>query len=338
MSAEEEECPECPPPPSWVLTFADLMGLLMSFFVLLLSFSETDSAKYKEIAGSMANAFGVQNELEFKGIPRGTSIIAREFSPGRPKPTPVNEVRQSTTDMTKTKLKDDRGDSATSGAADKNKADKGAGLSKKNNQSPNQAISRDIFISLQDVLKQVEVTLEAQIESGMLEVESNETQVTIRIKEKGSFPSGSADLRPEFAKTLKQIHDSIKNIPGRFRIEGHTDDLAIEENSLRSNWDLSAMRAVSVVQELLKYGQMDPKRMQVVGLANTQPIVPNEDALSRAKNRRVEIVIQVGAEDQNMDGIDVVESDALYDNSQNEINPNLYEQPPEFEFESSEIF
>lgn len=82
--------------PLWVMTFADLMTLLMCFFVLILSFSELDILKYKQLAGSMAHAFGVQREIEAKEPPKGINIIAREFSPGQPMPTPLNIVRQKT--------------------------------------------------------------------------------------------------------------------------------------------------------------------------------------------------------------------------------------------------
>ena len=83
--ANPPEC-KCPPPglPPWMGTFADLMSLLMCFFVLLLSFSEMDVLKFKQIAGSMKFAFGVQNKIEVKDIPKGTSIIAQEFRPGKP--------------------------------------------------------------------------------------------------------------------------------------------------------------------------------------------------------------------------------------------------------------
>ena len=65
--------------PTWIVTFADLMSLLLCFFVLLLSFSEMDAAKYREVAGSMANAFGVQREERVRESPRGNKIIARTF-------------------------------------------------------------------------------------------------------------------------------------------------------------------------------------------------------------------------------------------------------------------
>ena len=70
--------------PPWVVTFADLMSLLLAFFVLLFSFSELDKAKYKQVAGSLRDAFGVQQEIRVKDPPKGINIIAREFSPGIP--------------------------------------------------------------------------------------------------------------------------------------------------------------------------------------------------------------------------------------------------------------
>ncbi|MFT7129910.1 MAG: chemotaxis protein MotB, partial [Gammaproteobacteria bacterium] len=106
MIDEAADCPACPPPgaPGWMGTFADLMSLLMCFFVLLLSFAEMDAMKFKRLAGSMAQAFGVQNKLDLKDPPKGTSIIAQEFSPGRPEPTPINEIYQHTNDITQLSL------------------------------------------------------------------------------------------------------------------------------------------------------------------------------------------------------------------------------------------
>ena len=88
----------------WIMTFADLISLLMCFFVLLLSFAEMDLNKFKAISGSLKLAFGVQREIKADAIPMGTSIIAQEFSPAQPQPTSINEVRQSTTDSNKQTL------------------------------------------------------------------------------------------------------------------------------------------------------------------------------------------------------------------------------------------
>ena len=103
MSCDIEGSPpkqKCPTGiPAWVLTFADLMSLLLAFFVLLFSFSEMDKAKYKQVAGSMKEAFGIQREIKVKEPPKGINIIAQEFSAGTPsKSTLRNELRQHTTD------------------------------------------------------------------------------------------------------------------------------------------------------------------------------------------------------------------------------------------------
>ena len=96
--------------PQWMATFADLMALLMCFFVLLLSFSEMDLLKYKQVAGSMAEAFGVQNQVVADGIPKGTSVIAQEFSPGRPQPTVDPVMQQQTVDTNNQSLQTGQAD------------------------------------------------------------------------------------------------------------------------------------------------------------------------------------------------------------------------------------
>lgn len=80
MSAELEDCPKIDPgAPKWVVTFGDLMSLLLCFFVLLLSFSEMDRQKYKQVAGSMEKAFGVQRETKVMDVPKGMKMIAKDF-------------------------------------------------------------------------------------------------------------------------------------------------------------------------------------------------------------------------------------------------------------------
>jgi chemotaxis protein MotB len=104
-AAAEHECPkceECPPcvkgAPAWMATFADMATLLMAFFVLLLSFAEMNVPKFKQINGSLKNSFGVQRLIPVVESPKATSLIAKHFSPAMAEPTPVNTIRQQTTD------------------------------------------------------------------------------------------------------------------------------------------------------------------------------------------------------------------------------------------------
>ena len=104
--SDEHQCEECEEgAPEWMATFADLMSLLMCFFVLLLSFSEMDIQKYKQVAGSMKMAFGIQREIKVDTIPRGTSVIKQEFSPGRPEPTVLDVMRQQTDNDSRDELR-----------------------------------------------------------------------------------------------------------------------------------------------------------------------------------------------------------------------------------------
>ncbi|TMP53462.1 flagellar motor protein MotB, partial [Pseudoalteromonas citrea] len=133
--SDEQEC-KCPPPglPAWMGTFADLMSLLMCFFVLLLAFSEMDVLKFKQIAGSMKFAFGVQNKIEVKDIPKGTSVIAMEFTPGKPEPTPIETIQQQTVEMTQQMLEFQAGDESSAGGRQEQRGNKRGGESQSTSQ------------------------------------------------------------------------------------------------------------------------------------------------------------------------------------------------------------
>ena len=94
---EEEECPKCPPAgaPAWMATFADMATLLMAFFVLILSFAEFNVPKFKQISGSLRNAFGVQKVVPIVEQPKGTTVLSLNFSPS-PSKSVTNEMTQQT--------------------------------------------------------------------------------------------------------------------------------------------------------------------------------------------------------------------------------------------------
>ena len=102
---DEEECPKCPPvgAPAWMATFADMATLLMAFFVLILSFAEFNVPKFKQISGSLKNAFGVQKEVPIVEPPKGTTVLSLNFSPS-PAPSVTQDMTQQTTDTTKPEL------------------------------------------------------------------------------------------------------------------------------------------------------------------------------------------------------------------------------------------
>ena len=116
---EEEECPKCPPAgaPAWMATFADMATLLMAFFVLILSFAEFNVPKFKQISGSLKNAFGIQRVVPVVEQPKGTTVLSLNFSPS-PAPSVTKNLRQQTSDSEQKNLdlksEIDEGDSAKS--------------------------------------------------------------------------------------------------------------------------------------------------------------------------------------------------------------------------------
>ncbi|EMR13465.1 flagellar motor protein MotB [Methylophaga lonarensis MPL] len=258
-------------------TFADLMALLLCFFVLLLSFAEIDAIKYKMVVRSLDAAFGVQREVIADAIPKGTSIIAQEFSPGEPRPTPLNVVQQETTDIPQDELK------VTMEA---------------------EAIMEAMAEQIRQEAEEFKEALAEEIEQGLISVENLHNRIIIRIQEQGSFQSGDAALSPAFMPILKKIHDVLAETEGMIAVAGHTDDVPIRTARFRSNWELSTSRATSVVHELLSYEQIPAKRFFLEGYADTQPLAPNDSAENRAKNRRVEIVVLKGLQGELTRSVD----------------------------------
>lgn len=285
-SGEDQDRPgcNCPPPglPPYMATFADLMALLLCFFVLLLSFAEMDVIKFQRLAASLAGAFGVQREVVAEQMPAGTSFIAQEFSPGRPDPTPLMSVMQHTDRLPDLTLE-------TQCEADYRPAAE--------DQAALVGELQEVMQATRSDAADLAAALQAQIARGEVEVEARGRQIIIRIRERGSFVSGSAYLAREYIAVLSQVRDVLAAKPGTIQVQGHTDNVPINTADFRSNWALSAARAVSVAHELLKDGLLAPQRVQVNGFADTRPLSTNDDAAGRAANRRVEIVVNQGLSD-----------------------------------------
>jgi len=289
MSDEEEEssCDCVPGLPPWMGTFADLMSLLMCFFVLLLSFAEMDAMKFKRLAGSMAQAFGVQNKLNVTDVPKGTSIIAQEFSPGIPSPTPINEIWQKTEDITEMSLEVKNNEEYDTEAGDEALE---AGI-----QARIKEKLEELIEETQEDAKELAEALNEEIVAGEVEVETEGRKIIIRIREKGSFKSGSHELSDDYYDVMDEIRGVLLQKPGKIQVQGHTDNIPLRSSArYRSNWELSASRAVTVADILMNDDDINPRRFEVSGFADTKPLVDNNTRENRVRNRRVEIVVRQG--------------------------------------------
>jgi len=233
--------------PAWMGTFADMMTLLMAFFVLLLSMSEIDALKYRAVAGEMSKALGVKVDSVVETLPDGPNKDIE--SPAEP----------------------------NKGADCKPSACEGA-----------ERAAGEVSESQFELIKR---------ELGAFAAEHNITvkrtghKVLIRIQEQGVFPSGSDKLSPVFMPVIAQVRETLAQLTGGIRVTGHTDDIPINNGHFRSNWELSAARAVSVLHALLEDPRIAPERVSAVGFGDSRPLVPNIDNDTRAINRRVDIVV-----------------------------------------------
>jgi chemotaxis protein MotB len=278
-----DECPKCPEGlPPWLATFADLMSLLMCFFVLLLSFAEVDAQRFKKMAEAMKDAFGVQREIPAVEIVKGTSVIMQEFSPGKPEPSPIEDIRQITSDLEQEFLERESKDDTPD--IDEAKA----------------AMQAELEREAQAQAAELQEMLEQEITEGLIDVETEGTNIIIRIQEKGSFPSGRANLNPDFFEVITKITEVIATTPGKIIVAGHTDNIPISTKRFRSNWELSSARAVTVVHAMLSNAALEEDRFLIQGYADSKPLVDNDTAENRALNRRVELIIRRG-EDIELD-------------------------------------
>ena len=251
--------------PAWMVTYADLMSLLLCFFVLLLSFAEIDAQKFRRVADELSKAFGVQRDIEAMQVPMGTSATLQHFSPATPDRTLIEEVRQRTMQQQPQ-------------------------LESMRNMLETQQRQRSL-----QVASSVEALLESSLPDGVAEIEIDEFRVVVRIAENGTFGSGTATVTPAFSSLLQELAVLLGDLTGTVSIDGHTDNVPIRTAQFRSNWDLSAMRAASVANVLAETGEMSPERLLIQGFAETRPLASNDTPEGRAANRRVELTIDASA-------------------------------------------
>ena len=146
--------------------------------------------------------------------------------------------------------------------------------------------------SMEDQFEIVKQALAAEINRGQAEVIKDEERIIIRLAEHGSFPSGSALIKPSFKRILSKLALSLQEVSGEIMVEGHTDGVAFNGSGVISdNWDLSVLRATTVVRLLQsKYG-LDPAKMVAAGRSEFKPVADNSTKDGRAANRRTRIVI-----------------------------------------------
>lgn len=241
--------------PSWIVTFADLATLLLTFFILLLSFSQMDVQKYYAMATSMASALGGGKVLA--AFPGGAPITLIESNTVSP-PDPDKAASEP-------QLIDERGQ--------------------------DEAVTR-VPGGIIDLASRLVHELEPEVAADALDISYDTDSVVVRFSEGATFQSGEAEIKPAMIPIINRMVDVLAQCSGDVLVAGYTDNQPIVSRRYRSNWDLSAARAVSVVHELILDRRIAADRVTAAGRAETHPLVPNDSPEHRARNRRVEITIR----------------------------------------------
>ena len=245
----------------WLLTYADMITLLMVLFIVLFAISVVDKKKFAELADGLSHQFGNTNKV----LPAGTGVLDGGKTANNDQGQLANNPNQPITPV--------------------NQAD----------------ISHEL--QQQDLLKQEQVTLKGaqqHIEAALLakglqnsvsfKVDSRGLVVSI-VTDKVLFDTGKADLKPVGQEVLDAIGPALRTLPNDISVEGHTDNVPINGGPFASNWELSAVRATTVLRYLVATDGIQESRMSATGYADTKPVAPNDTAAHQAQNRRVDIVV-----------------------------------------------
>jgi chemotaxis protein MotB len=253
--------------PAYMTTFADLMSLLLTFFVLLLSMSEIDATRFRKISGSLKMAFGVQRVNVFDEPPKGSSFIQQEYRAGSGR-SPM---------------------SLSSGANINDPQLEGL----KNIMEKNEKIAMlEKQKKLDANFKKAFQRFEEEIKSGKMEIDKKGNELIMRIAENVAFPEQHSALNKSFESMVIKLSELASDVEGEVVVSGHSDDKKLKTTKYKSNWEFSAARANNLAQAMMSQGGVDPDRITVQFHGPTKPLVRNNSDINRRKNRRIEVIIK----------------------------------------------
>lgn len=146
-------------------------------------------------------------------------------------------------------------------------------------------------VELQPSLDALRKDLQGDIDSGRIRISMQQRGLVVSLAEAAFFPSGHDDMAAGAAETIERIAASLRGLPNHLRMEGHTDSRPIHGGRFRSNWELSAARAIAVRDLFESRGNIPAGRMSVAGYGETAPVAENDSDEGRARNRRVDVVV-----------------------------------------------
>jgi chemotaxis protein MotB len=238
----------------WLITYADLITLLMIFFVIMFSVSQIDADKYDSLSQDLRTTFRHADGVleDGKGVMEGQNASVLPHLPVNP--TATNPTQQP---MTERELQ---------------------------------------FRQQEQELQQFKSVIETYVQDHQLssEVSITDTEkgISIHLSDQFLFDLGKAELKEKSQPMLNKLGSLFSQLDTTISIEGHTDDLVIQPGgTYKDNWELSAARALSVLRYFIDQAHLEANKFQIAGYGDTHPVAPNDSALNRQKNRRVEMIV-----------------------------------------------
>ncbi len=236
----------------WLVSYADFITLLFAFFVVMFASSQTDKGRAKQISQAVEKAL---KDGKSMGVPPAVAKILGGT---------VDDKGQGNAQM------------------------KGPGGAQR---AAKEAPPIDV-LELAPSLTTLTANLKEEIQSGKVELSLEPRGLVVSLKQTAFFPSGTDVIDPETYDTLAKVATALNSVHNPLRIEGHTDSVPIHTNRFRSNWELSAARSIAMMELLVGRFGVEERRMAIVGFADTAPETADDTPEGRARNRRVDIVIQ----------------------------------------------
>lgn len=262
---------------AWAIPYGDLVTLLLALFVVLYAVSSINEGKYRVLSDSLVAAF--------HGQPRSMTPIQI----GDIERLQIRDDRIATIRPTQVlQLPDEAGGSGDA-EGDREQADTEQTGNSEEAGPPEQG-SDQLPTVVQRMAEAIELELGELIEKDLIRIQRGVSWVEVDINLDVLFASGSADIGATAVPILTDLAGILAEFPTPIRVEGHTDSRPISTSRYRSNWELSAARAASIVHLFAEHG-VKPAHMIVAGLGAYRPLADNSSAEGRNRNRRVTIVV-----------------------------------------------
>jgi len=281
LEEAEDECPKCPPPgaPAWMATFADMATLLMAFFVLILSFAEFNVPKFKQISGSLREAFGVQKVVPVVEQPKGTTVISLDFSPN-PTPAITDTLRQQTTELQQPELElQTKLDDAPDGS--KENKNKDGDFEKTDGKNQQQLDAAELANELEMAINNGDIKIEALGENVVINFEKNKI-------------SGKQleDSITQITETLAEVRSKLGDSESEVLFGGLEDELEKVASLLDQNEPNSGQNNGGSSQEELDKLQNASRATEELLVALREQI---DQGLVDVEQRENTVFITVGA-------------------------------------------